>query len=96
MIKHIVFMKFKKGVTDKDIVELEKLMAGLPGSIPEIKEYQFGRDIVRSERSYDFALVSAFEDMEALKRYQPHPDHQPVLAKVKEMSETILAVDFKL
>ncbi len=96
MIKHIVFMKFKKGVTDKDIVELEKLMAGLPGRIPEIKEYQFGRDIVRSERSYDFALVSAFEDLEALKRYQPHPDHQPVLAKVKEMSETILAVDFKL
>jgi len=95
MIKHIVFMKFKKGVTDKDIVELEKLMAGLPGRIPEIKEYQFGRDIVRSERSYDFALVSAFEDLEALKRYQPHPDHQPVLAKVKEMSETILAVDFK-
>ncbi len=96
MIKHIVFMKFKKGVTDKDIVELEKLMAGLPGRIPEIKEYQFGRDIVRSERSYDFALVSAFDDLEALKRYQPHPDHQPVLAKVKEMSETILAVDFKL
>jgi hypothetical protein len=96
MIKHIVFMKFKKGITDKDIVELEKLMAGLPGRIPEIKEYQFGRDIVRSERSYDFALVSAFEDLDALKRYQPHPDHQPVLAKVKEMSETILAVDFKL
>jgi hypothetical protein len=96
MIKHIVFMKFKKGITDKDIVELEKLMAGLPGRIPEIKEYQFGRDIVQSERSYDFALVSAFEDLDALKRYQPHPDHQPVLAKVKEMSETILAVDFKL
>ena len=96
MIKHIVFMKFKKGVTDKDIAELEKLMAGLPGRIPEIKEYQFGRDVVRSERSYDFALVSAFDDLEALKRYQPHPDHQPVLAKVKEMSEAILAVDFKL
>ena len=96
MIKHIVFMKFKKGTTDKDIAELEKLMAALPGKIPEIKEYLFGRDIVRSERSYDFALVSAFDDLDALKRYQPHPDHQPVLAKVKELSETILAVDFKL
>ncbi|HYA13861.1 MAG TPA: Dabb family protein [Syntrophales bacterium] len=96
MIKHIVFMKFKRGVTDKNIAELEKLMAALPGKIPEIKEYLFGRDIVRSERSYDFALVSAFDDLDALKRYQPHPDHQPVLAKVKELSETILAVDFKL
>jgi len=94
MIKHIVFMKFKKGVTDKDIAELEKLMGALPGTIPEIKEYLFGRDVVRSERSYDFALVSAFDDLDALKRYQPHPAHQPALAKVKELSQTILAVDF--
>jgi hypothetical protein len=96
MLKHIVFMKFKAGATDKDIAEVEKAMAGLPGKIPEIKEYQFGRDIVRSERSYDFALVSAFDDMDAMKRYQVHPAHLPVIAKVKELSETILAVDFKL
>ena len=94
MIKHIVFMKFKAGVTDKDIQELEKGMGGLPGRIPEIKEYQFGRDIVHSERSFDFALVSAFDDLDAMKRYQVNPNHLPVVAKVKEMSESILAVDF--
>jgi quinol monooxygenase YgiN len=94
MIKHVVFMKFKAGVTDKDIAEIEKGLRGLPGRIPEIKEYQFGRDIVRSERSYDFALISAFEDLEALKRYQANQHHLPVVAKVKELSENILAVDF--
>jgi hypothetical protein len=94
MIKHIVFMKFKAGVTDKDIAELEKGLGGLPGRIQEIKEYQFGRDIVRSERSFDFALVSAFDDLDAMKRYQVNPNHLPVVAKVKEMSESILAVDF--
>lgn len=94
MIKHIVFMKFKAGVTDKDVAEIEKGLGGLPGRIPEIKEYQFGRDIVHSERSYDFALVSSFEDMEALKRYQVNQHHLPVVAKVKELSESILAVDF--
>ena len=96
MIKHIVFMKFKASVTDNNITELETAMAGLPGKIPEIREYQFGRDIVHSERSYDFALISAFDDLEAMKRYQVHPAHLPVIAKVKELSETILAVDFKL
>ena len=94
MIKHIVFMKFKAGATDKDIAEIEKGLGGLPGRIPEIKEYQFGRDIVRSERSYDFALVSAFDDLDALKRYQVNQHHLPVVAKVKELSESILAVDF--
>lgn len=94
MIKHVVFMKFKAGITDKDIAEIEKGLGGLPGKIPEIKEYQFGRDIVRSERSYDFALVSAFDDLDALKRYQVNQHHLPVVAKVKELSESILAVDF--
>jgi hypothetical protein len=94
MIKHIVFMKFKAGVTDKNITELEKALGGLPGTIPEIKEYQFGRDIVHSERSFDFALVSAFDDLDAMQRYQVNPNHLPVVAKVKELSETILAVDF--
>lgn len=95
MIKHVVFMKFKAGTTENDILEIEKGLAALPGIIPEIKEYQFGRDIVRSERSYDFALISAFDDLEAMKRYQVHPNHIPVISKVKEVAEAILAVDFK-
>ncbi|MDQ5987335.1 MAG: hypothetical protein CSYNP_03075 [Syntrophus sp. SKADARSKE-3] len=95
MIKHVVFMKFKAGATDDDIREIEKGLAELPGIIPEIKEYQFGRDIVRSERSYDFALISAFDDLEAMKRYQVHPNHIPVISKVREVAESILAVDFK-
>lgn len=94
MIKHVIFMKFKAGITDIDIGELAKGLGGLPGAIPEIKEFQFGRDIVRSERSYDFALVSAFDDMEAMQRYQVHPKHLPVAAKVRELSESVLAVDF--
>lgn len=94
MIKHIIFMKFKAGVDDNEIAELEKGLAGLPGAIPEIKEFLFGRDIVRSARSYDFALVSAFDDLEAMGRYQVHPKHLPVAAKVKALSESVLAVDF--
>ncbi len=95
MIKHVVFMKFKEGVTDAEIAGLEKALSGLPGKILEIKASQFGRDIVRSERSYDFALVSDFDNLEAMKRYQGHPDHLPVIATVRSLSTSILAVDFE-
>jgi hypothetical protein len=94
MLKHIVFMKFKEGVADADIKEMEKSLGALPAAIQEIKTYEFGRDVVRSERSYDFALVSAFEDMEALKRYQVHPEHVAVLGIVRKVCSSILAVDF--
>ena len=94
MLKHIVFMKFKANVGDAEISDLERSLAALPPVISEIKEYVFGRDVVHSERSYDFALVSSFTDLEALKRYQVHPNHQEVVKKVVAMCDSILAADF--
>jgi hypothetical protein len=94
MLKHIVFMKFKAKVDDAQVSDLEQSLAALPPLIAEIREYVFGRDVVRSERSCDFALVSAFADLDALKRYQVHPSHQEVVKKVVAMCDSILAVDF--
>ena len=95
MLKHVVFMKFKQSVTDSEITDLEKSLGALPGVIPEIKSYEFGRDIVHSERSYDFCLISSFEDLESMKRYQVYPEHVVVLNKVRNMCDGILAVDFE-
>ena len=94
MIKHVVLMKFKPEATESRLVDLEKRLKALPDAIPEIKNYEFGLDVVRSERSYDFALVSNFEDLGELKIYQDHPDHIEVLKIIMEMCEDIRAVDF--
>jgi hypothetical protein len=94
MIKHVVVMKFKKDAQESGIGELEKKLSALPGEISEIKSYEFGRDVIRSERSYDFALVSVFEDMESLKRYRIHPRHQEALKIVKELCESVIVADF--
>ena len=95
MLKHVVFLKFNKECPESAICEIEKGLAELPGIIPEIMEFQSGRDVVRSERSYDFALVSGFENLEAMRRYQAHPAHQKVLVKIREHCESILVVDFE-
>jgi len=95
MLKHVVFFKFKKGASESAIAEMEKGLGELPDIIPEIMEFQSGRDVVRSERSYDFALVSGFENLEAMQRYQVHPAHQKVVAKIAELCEGILVVDFE-
>lgn len=94
MIKHVVLFKFKQGASEARFAQLEALMKALPGQIPEIRGYELGLDVVRSERSYDFALVSAFDDPEALKRYQEHPAHQEVLSIIKELFGQIIAADF--
>jgi hypothetical protein len=67
MLKHVMVLKFKKDVPESEITGIEKGLAGLPGVIAEIVgDFQFGRDVLRSERAYDLALVSEFENLEAL------------------------------
>ena len=51
--------------------------------------------MVRSERSYDLGLVSAFDDLDAMQCYQVHPDHQAVVAKVKRLCSGVAAVDYE-
>ncbi len=96
MLKHIIMIKFKPGTPESDIRQIEAGLAGLPAVIDEIIRFEFGRDLVREERSFDFALVADFADLEALKRYQVHPAHQEVAAKVRQAAAQIVAVDFAL
>ena len=95
MITHVVLMKFKPDVTDETIEELAALLDRRPDRIDEIQSYDFGRDVVRSERSYDFALVSVFANLDTLKHYQAHPDHQVVVKKLGRMCTHIIAVDYE-
>lgn len=95
MINHVVLMKFKPEVPESEIRDLENHLDALPNKIMEIQMYEFGRDVIQSERSYDFALVSLFANTEALKRYQNHPDHLVVIEKVKHMCESVITVDFE-
>jgi hypothetical protein len=94
MLHHVVLMKFKPEIPDDDIDRLEQMLDALPNRIIEIQTYEFGRDIVRSERSYDFALLAGFANLDAMQRYQTHPDHQKVLTHIRGMCEDIRAVDF--
>ncbi len=94
MLTHVVSMKFKSGVAEADIDDLEKSLDELPNSIVEIKMYELGRDVLHTERSYDFALVALFANEEALQRYSKHPEHQKVLEKIKRLCESVITVDF--
>jgi hypothetical protein len=95
MINHLVLMKFKEGVGEAEVEELEKSLDDLPNKIIEIHSYEFGRDRVHSERSYDFGLVSLFANLDTLQRYQKHPEHLKVLEKIKKICNHVITVDFE-
>ena len=95
MITHVVMMKFKDAVAPQAIDELERLLDGLPDQIDEIQSYDFGRDVLRSERSYDFAIVSVFANLDTLKHYQDHPAHRVVAQKLGTLCAHIAVVDYQ-
>jgi hypothetical protein len=94
MLNHVVAMKFKPGVSEEEIRDLESALNALPDKILEIKVFEFGRDMLRSERSYDFALLALFANRPALERYQSHPEHLPVAARIRAMCASVVTVDF--
>jgi len=95
MLTHVVLFKFKPDTSETDIQHAADLLVKLPDSIDEIRSFRVGRDIVRSERSYDLALISEFADLEAMQSYQVHPEHQKVVAFLKTVTCSIAVVDFK-
>jgi hypothetical protein len=95
MLNHIVLMKFKPDVSEDRIARLEMDLDQLPNRIVQIQTYEFGRDVLHSERSWDFALISGFANLTSLQTYQQHPDHLAVAACLKEMCQQILCVDFE-
>ena len=96
MLKHIVLVKFKSETPASIIAEIAEALRALEPVIPEIRAYEVGLDTLHEARSLDLAVVAQFDDVDALRRYQAHPRHVPVLDQLKANAQQIVAVDYYL
>jgi Stress responsive A/B Barrel Domain len=95
VIKHIVFFKFKTEVPEADRGAFLESLRAMKAQIPELAELQAGRDVLRQERSFDVALVTAFADLPALARYAKHEAHAPVIQRSREICSEVVVVDYE-
>ena len=95
MITHIVFFKFydpSPGI----VAETRNRLLSMSSKIPGIRHLEVGVDVIRSERSYDLALLTRFESLADLRAYQEHPLHAgEVVPHVKSVCSSIIAVDYE-
>lgn len=94
MIKHVVFFKLKDG-SPESVERTAEVLRGLEHKVEQLRSLEIGKDILRSERSYDIALIAVFESLEDLQGYQVHPEHKKVIAYMNEVRESSIAVDFE-
>lgn len=92
MITHIVLFKL---ADPGNIQKTRDVLADMKGKIPQLRSLEVGIDVVRSERSYDLALITKFDSLEDLRAYQSHPVHVKVLEYIISVKENIIAVDFE-
>jgi hypothetical protein len=95
MITHIVFFRLIDPAPE-NIAATRGILLGMNGKIPEIRHLEVGVDVIRSERSYDLAIVTRFDSLADLKAYQVHPCHaRDVVPYLKSVCSSIITVDFE-
>lgn len=100
MIKHVVMWKFKESALnntqEENIIEFASKLEALVGVIDEIVSLRAGKNILPGETASDLVLLSEFNSLQDLEKYNNHPEHQKVLAFGKEVIAERRAVDFEI
>ena len=94
MLTHVVLFRLKDR-RPESIAATRAVLESLASGIETLRGLEVGVDIVRSERSYDLAIITRFDDMAGYEVYRQHPVHLPVLAYMSEAVDSAAAVDFE-
>lgn len=81
MVRHVVMFRWKPDTPQAAKRAVQEGLARLPAAIPEIRRYEFGRDLALADGNFDFAVVADFADADAYRRYASHEAHQAVIAE---------------
>ncbi|MFE0893315.1 Dabb family protein [Streptomyces rochei] len=93
MIRHLVLFKLDDGVERDDprVVEGVEAFRALGDRIEELRFWECAWSISDRPIAYDFAINSAVDDADALKRYLEHPAHQAGVALWREFATWVIA-----
>ena len=86
MLTHIVLVTIADDAPEERVEALVAGLRALPDQIPEIVDYQVGRDLGLAEGNAEVAIVARFASAEDLATYVAHPAHQ---AAVRDLLEPI-------
>lgn len=92
MIRHIVLFRLNdKADAEAAVAQLR----GMDGRIESLRSLEAGVNVVESERAYDVAVHTTFDDLAGLKVYADHDVHQPVIAWMRAHCSSIVAIDYE-
>ncbi|MCL6494989.1 MAG: Dabb family protein [Ignavibacterium sp.] len=99
MIKHIVMWKLNDSAYGKskseNAIELKEKLLAMNDKVNGLIHIEVGFDFSNEKDSCDVVLYSEFENLEALKEYQLHPDHEAIKNWLTEVRYERRVVDYE-
>ena len=95
MITHVVLMKFKEDQKTEHMDRAVDMLLSMVGKVDALRHLEVGTNCVPSERAFDLALVTRFDDLDGLKAYAEHPVHGEVKKFLGTVLETSYVVDYE-
>ena len=89
MIRHIVLIRFRTGITEAEIAELFAELHRIGSRLPGLHAITSGRSESpeQMERGFMHGFVADFQDWAALQAYQDDPGHRKLGASLVAAAE---------
>lgn len=98
-LRHVVTWKLAAedpAVRAAQAMEVATRLNALHGVVPQLLSISAGANSAYPESNWDVTLVADFASVEALEQYQVHPAHEEVVAYVRSVVASRVAVDFEV
>ena len=99
MIRHVVSWKLAAEdptVRAEQASEVAARLTALVGVVPQLRSLSAGANVAYPDANWDVTLVADFDSIADLEEYQVHPAHEEVVAYVRSVVSSRVAVDFEV
>ena len=97
MIRHVVLWAFKDSVPLAERDAILAAVRALATTVPSLRSLDVGENVSPARaQGYTHVLLETFDDRPGLAAYASHPDHLPVLARLRDAVAELLAVDLEV
>lgn len=90
MIEHMVWIKFREGVSPDRAEWHMDALRQLKGKVPAIEQVYAGANVTDRSQGYTHGLLVRLETRDALQQYLEHPEHRAVSGPLKEDAELMV------
>ena len=95
-VRHVVLFKFKDATAPEQVKAIEDGFRALPGKIPGIVAFDWGRNISPENLAQGFThcFLVTFKDAAARDGYLPHPEHKAFANLLGPHLDKVLVIDY--